>query len=125
MKLVAQKILFYQQGSSDKVYEIDLCEVGPGQFVVNYRYGRRGARLRDGTETPAPLPQRDAQRVFDKLAASKVAKGYAELQGAQATVQTPVQQAAPAQPAQAQPVGTDPVTVAVLAALQRGLLHRP
>lgn len=128
MKLVAQKILFFQQGSSDKVYEVDLCEVGAGQYVVNYRYGRRGGALRDGTETPSALSRDGAQRVFDKLVASKLTKGYREIAAG-----TPAQQpAAPASAAPAAkvapmpaPAGADPVEVAILAALQRGVLHRP
>ena len=35
MKLVRQVTLEFREGTSDKVYEVDLCEVGPDQFVVN------------------------------------------------------------------------------------------
>ena len=35
MKLLARVTLAFQEGASDKVYEIDLCEVGAGQHVVN------------------------------------------------------------------------------------------
>ncbi len=69
MKLVKQINLHFQEGSSDKVYEIDLCEVGPGRFVVNYRFGRRGSRLKEGSQTTAPVSQAEANRVFDSLAA--------------------------------------------------------
>ena len=41
MKLIKQVQLAFQEGKSDKVYEVDLCEVGTDQFVVNFRYGRR------------------------------------------------------------------------------------
>ena len=51
MKLIQQSILSFQQGKSDKVYEIDLCETAPGEYVVNFRYGRRGANLREGTKS--------------------------------------------------------------------------
>jgi hypothetical protein len=45
MKLVKQSSLEYREGSSDKVYEVDLCELEPGSFTVNFRYGRRGTAL--------------------------------------------------------------------------------
>lgn len=77
MKLERQVCLFYQKGTSDKVYEVDLCCVGDGEFVVNFRYGARGANLKHGSKTPLPVGRAEAERVFDKLVASKVNKGYA------------------------------------------------
>ena len=76
MRLVTQTRLSFQQGTSDKVYEVDLCEADSGEFIVNFRYGRRGARLRDGTKTPFPVSREEAQKIFDKLVDSKVKKGY-------------------------------------------------
>ena len=78
MKLVKQALLHYQQGSSDRVYEIDLCEVGAGRYVVNFRFGRRGAALREGSETASPVTLAEAERVYDKLVRSKIDKGYQE-----------------------------------------------
>jgi predicted DNA-binding WGR domain protein len=82
MKLIKRTSLYYQEGTSDKVYEVDFCEVSDGRFVVNYRYGKRGGNLKEGVETPQALPESEAQRVFDKLVASKVKKGYQEASGA-------------------------------------------
>ena len=45
MKLIEQTFLVFRKGRSEKVYEVDLCQVGEGRFVVNFRYGRRGRRL--------------------------------------------------------------------------------
>lgn len=84
MKLIRQVILHYQKGSSDKVYEVDLCEVGANQYVVNFRYGRRGARLNEGTKTVAPEPLARAQRVFWQLVEEKQKKGYQITSGADA-----------------------------------------
>ncbi len=78
MKLIKRTTLYYQEGTSDKVYEVDLCEVSDGRFVVNYRYGRRGGNLKEGVETPQALSESEAQKAFDKLVASKVKKGYRE-----------------------------------------------
>ena len=52
MKLIRRTVLVYREGSSDKIYEIDLCEVGPTAYVVNFRYGRRGSRLKEGVSRP-------------------------------------------------------------------------
>ncbi|CAM2069594.1 WGR domain-containing protein [Sulfidibacter corallicola] len=84
MKLERQVILYFQKGSSDKVYEIDLCEVGTDQYTVNFRYGRRGADLRDGSKTPLPVDRDKALALFDKLVADKKKKGYAEAGGSDA-----------------------------------------
>ncbi|MEO1054119.1 MAG: WGR domain-containing protein [Bacteroidota bacterium] len=76
MKLVEQAILHFQQGNSDKVYEAEICEVGKNEFVVNFRYGRRGTKLQEGTKTVFPVPYQEAKKVFDKLVSSKTSKGY-------------------------------------------------
>jgi len=76
VKLVKQVKLAFHAGRSHKVYEIDLCEVGRDQFVVNFRYGRFGATLRDGSKTIAPVSRAEADQVFDKLVDDKITKGY-------------------------------------------------
>ena len=116
MKLIRQIRLSFRQGTSDKVYEVDLCEVGPDQFVVNFRYGRRGSNLRDGTKTPLPVARAAAESTFDKLVLSKTKKGYAE-EGAAAPA--PVADAAPAAtPPPASPA--DPRAAAVARRLDAG-----
>ena len=76
MKLVDQCRLFFQMDRSDKVYEVDLCELEEGRFVVNFRYGRRGASLQDGTKTKTPVDSAAARKIFDKLVEGKRKKGY-------------------------------------------------
>ncbi len=76
MILVQQTILAFREGTSDKVYEVDLCEVGGDQFVVNFRYGRAGAALREGSKTTSPVDRTKAEAIFDKLVQSKLKKGY-------------------------------------------------
>ncbi|MCD9018835.1 hypothetical protein [Parachryseolinea silvisoli] len=75
MRLVKQIKLYFQEGSSDKVYEIDLCESGDG-FLVNFRYGKRGAALKEGTKTIFPVPLPEAEKVFAALESEKRKKGY-------------------------------------------------
>ena len=76
MKLIRQSKLHFQQGKSDKVYEVDLCEAGGGEFMVNFRYGRRGTDLREGTKTPFPTSRSKAEGIFESLVAEKSQKGY-------------------------------------------------
>lgn len=79
MKLVQQTKLHFKEGNSNKVYEAEICEVGDGQYVVNFRYGKHGASLTEGTKTPVPVDMKKAQDQFDKLIKEKVAKGYQDI----------------------------------------------
>ena len=76
MKIIQQSQLLFQQANSDKVYEVDLCEVGADAYVVNFRYGKRGTQLREGTKTVFPVPLTEATKVFNKLVNEKTGKGY-------------------------------------------------
>lgn len=75
MRLVRQTKLFFKEGNSDKVYEVDLCEIN-GNFVVNFRYGRRGTELKEGVKTNSPVSQNEAEKIFTKLVEEKTKKGY-------------------------------------------------
>jgi predicted DNA-binding WGR domain protein len=79
MKLIKRTALYFQEDRSDKVYEVDLCQVGENLYSVNFRYGRRGANLKEGTKTDTAVPLPQAEKVFDKLVAEKVKKGYQEI----------------------------------------------
>ena len=76
MKLIQRTTLLFQAGTSDKVYEVDLCEVGTNAYVVNFRYGRRGAVLKEGSKTTSAVPLVEAQRIAAALLAEKTKKGY-------------------------------------------------
>jgi len=76
VRLLRQISLYLREGTSDKVYEVDLCEAGEGEFVVNFRYGRRGTTLREGTKTTFPVTRAEAEAVYAKLVESKTSKGY-------------------------------------------------
>lgn len=78
MKIQQQKTLYFTEGKSDKIYEVDLCESGSNLYVVNFRYGRRGSTLREGTKTIFPVAYEEAIKVYDKLVESKEKKGYSE-----------------------------------------------
>ena len=129
MRLLHQISLFFQQGRSDKVYEADLCELEEGQYVVNFRYGRRGKNLKEGTKTKSPVELSKAEAIFDKLVSEKESKGYlqandykADDYGGEAPAETaqeatqaaPVQEAEPVvqeAPPQAEPTTDEPQEV--------------
>ncbi|CCN72167.1 WGR domain-containing protein [Vibrio nigripulchritudo] len=82
MKLIRKSRLRYQKDNSDKVYEVDLVEQAssdPNRYLVNFRYGRRGSRLREGTKTREPVALEQAERLFDSVVVSKINKGYEDL----------------------------------------------
>jgi bifunctional non-homologous end joining protein LigD len=79
----------YRRGSSDKVYQAAVEECPGGGFVVRFAYGRRGSTLKTGTKTPNSVPLAEALRVFDKLVASKLAKGYTAAPGGEPYRATP------------------------------------
>jgi hypothetical protein len=76
MRIVRNVKLFFREGNSDKTYEIDLCEVGPEQYTVNFRYGKRFGALKDGTKTVSPVALSAATTIFDALEKEKRSKGY-------------------------------------------------
>lgn len=85
MKFVKRAKLAFTEGNSDKVYEVDLCELlndSERRFLVNFRYGRRGAKLKEGTKTPQPLDYRQAEDIFNSLVVSKTNKGYVDVSSA-------------------------------------------
>src|SRR5262245_43447567 len=84
MRVVEPARLGFREGKSDKVYEVDLVEVTTGQYVVNFRFGRRGSSLRDGTKTPLPVSLDKARAVFAALVAEKTKGGYKPLTGDEA-----------------------------------------
>lgn len=81
MQLVQRTTLLCQDAKSDKIYEVDLVQVDDGSYVVNFRYGKRGKSLREGSETVAAVPEAEARRALEKLVASKVKKGYRDVSG--------------------------------------------
>ena len=89
MKLIKQVKLFYQEGTSDKVYEIDLLQVGE-DYVVNFRYGKRGTALKEGTKTIFPVSITEAEKVFIALEQEKRKKGYVATGEAMAIVASPL-----------------------------------
>jgi predicted DNA-binding WGR domain protein len=70
--------LFFQEGSSDKEYHLQIIELKEGGYVVNFQYGRRGGPLQSGTKTPEPVSLPEAEKIYEKLKNEKTNKGYEE-----------------------------------------------
>lgn len=100
MKLIKQ-VRLVLPGAVAKVHEVDLCEVGADQFVVNYRYGKLGKALQDGSLTALPVRRDEALRLFDAEIAKREAKGYRD-------VNAPAAPTSPITPAASPVVPTPP-----------------
>src|SRR5579883_550796 len=79
MTLIQRTTLHYQEGTSNKIYEVDLCQIDEGYYVVNFRYGRSGTKLKEGTKTTEAVPLAQAQQIFKKLVGEKTKKGYRDV----------------------------------------------
>lgn len=67
--------LFFQEGTSDKVYHATMIDDGAGAFTVEVEWGRRGSTLNRGRKA-VKVPRAAAQKMFDKLVREKTSKGY-------------------------------------------------
>ena len=76
MKQIKQATLVQRSGTGDKLYEVELCEVGPNQYVVNFRQGPRNGPFREGSKTVVPVPQNEADRIYDRLVDGRLNKGF-------------------------------------------------
>jgi bifunctional non-homologous end joining protein LigD len=80
MPVVKSISLFFQEGSSDKVYNARIVE-DAGTYSVEVEWGRRGTPLNSGNKAlKVALPV--AQKTFDKLVKEKTGKGYEEVTSA-------------------------------------------
>src|ERR1700750_2823797 len=70
--------LFFQEGSSDKVYDAQIVEDGPGTFTVKVQWGRRGSSLAEGAKA-VKVARAVADKTFDKRVREKTGKGYEEI----------------------------------------------
>jgi predicted DNA-binding WGR domain protein len=70
--------LFFQEGSSDKVYNATILDEGDGKYSVEVEWGRRGAKLSRGRKANK-VSLAAAEKAYDKLVREKTSKGYEEL----------------------------------------------
>lgn len=76
MKRIRQTRLHFQEGSSDKVYEAELLQLSETAYLVNFRYGKRGGSLKEGTKTEKAVAFEAAAKIYKSLVVSKMNKGY-------------------------------------------------
>ncbi|MCZ7645936.1 MAG: WGR domain-containing protein [Planctomycetota bacterium] len=74
-KIIESASLYFREGRSDKEYHARIEEASGG-YVVTFAFGRRGSTLQTGAKTASPVPLAAARKIFEKLVASKMAKGY-------------------------------------------------
>lgn len=67
--------LYCQEGSADKVYQVELKAVEGGYIVTGFN-GRRGSALKAQPKIASPVPYAEAKKEYDSLVRSKVKKGY-------------------------------------------------
>lgn len=72
--------LYFQEGSSDKVYQCQVVAKGEG-YVLNFQNGPRGGTMKSGTKTPKPVTLETALFEYHKLVKSKTKKGYSPVEG--------------------------------------------
>jgi bifunctional non-homologous end joining protein LigD len=78
MKVVRAIKLFFQEGSSDKVYNATIIDEGGDKYSVEVEWGRRGAKLNSGRKANK-VSLAAAEKAYDKLVREKTSKGYEEL----------------------------------------------
>src|SRR5580658_3065497 len=66
--------LYFRQGSSDKVYHLQLENV-QDQWTVVAQWGRRGSALQSDVKASG-VNYEEAKRVYDRLLREKTGKGY-------------------------------------------------
>lgn len=71
-KIVERVSLYYREGTSDKVYVVELTEESPGKYSVTGYNGRRGAQLVAQPKTSAPVSLTEARRIFNGLERAKL-----------------------------------------------------
>jgi bifunctional non-homologous end joining protein LigD len=75
MGIVKSVELFFQEGTSDKVYNAALCDEGGGLYTVRVEWGRRGSALNTGTKA-VRVPLAAAERAYERVVREKTHKGY-------------------------------------------------
>jgi bifunctional non-homologous end joining protein LigD len=73
-KTIDSADLYFQEGSSDKVYHARLEQSGTG-YSVFFSYGRRGGNMTEGYKVQ-DVSEMEARKEYDKLVNSKLKKGY-------------------------------------------------
>lgn len=68
--------LYYKSGGSDKEYHLTIMGNESDGFSVQYRYGKRGQKLRTGLKNRAPVDFATAKTIYDDNLNSQLKDGY-------------------------------------------------
>lgn len=79
MSVIKAVELFFQEGSSDKVYNAQIVEDG-GAYTVKVAWGRRGSKLSEGSKA-VRVSLAAATKKLESLVREKRGKGYEEVSG--------------------------------------------
>ncbi|HTL33012.1 MAG TPA: WGR domain-containing protein [Kofleriaceae bacterium] len=71
--------LFFQEGTSDKLYNAQIVE-DAGAYTVAVQWGRRGSKLQEGNKA-LRVTRAKAEATFDRIVREKRSKGYEEIAG--------------------------------------------
>ena len=71
--------LYFRQGSSDKVYHLQLAKEND-QWSVHAQWGRRGSSLQSGVKANG-VAYEEAKCVYDRILREKIGKGYQPCHG--------------------------------------------
>ena len=74
--ILKHESLFYKDGKSDKVYNIQLVSDG-SVFTVDFQFGRAGSELQTGRKIETGNAA-EAEKAYLKVLKEKTAKGYRE-----------------------------------------------
>ncbi len=72
--------LFFQEGTSDKLYVARIVDVGSARFDVEVEWGRRGAKLNQGKKAVG-VALAEAEKTYARLVREKTSKGYQAIAG--------------------------------------------
>ena len=88
-----QAELYFRQGSSDKVYHLQLQNTDD-KWSVEAQWGRRGSALQSDIKANS-VPYQEAKRVYDRILREKTGKGY-QIAQASSNGNTPISVGLPA-----------------------------
>ncbi|MGB1258268.1 MAG: hypothetical protein ACPG51_20510, partial [Thiolinea sp.] len=84
MKKIRHSSLRLQQGNTDKVYEVEIVERhsrNDERYLVNFRHGRYGAYLQEGSKTRSPVLFAEAEQLYNSVIVAQINKGFVVVSG--------------------------------------------
>jgi cellulose synthase operon protein C len=94
VKIIRTLKLWFREGTSDRVYEVDFVDTEASdtdaRYLVNVRHGKRGRILKEAAKTRTAVSLSEAEKLFDSVVVAKINEGYRQ------TDEPPVRQDVPA-----------------------------